>query len=160
MQINLLANNSRLIFITKFSLYRGLSLIEFGRYDCYPICLYKLFAHRWYRIVDLVLFSEMLGYLKKVAKLESFKGDTSIHPLNPTEKGIEDYQTRTSATTSTTTYPTIASALWKPLWPPGWSYRLSFPKHQLIVYFRFNKKWFYRLASKRFTHNKIFKLKY
>jgi hypothetical protein len=76
----------------------------------------------------------MLGYLKKVAKLESCKGDTSIHPSNPKEKDIEDYQSRTAATTPTTICPTIASALWKPLWPPGWSYRPSFPTYYLFSF--------------------------
>ena len=73
----------------------------------------------------------MLGYLKKVAKLESCKGDTSIQ-TSPT--GL-DHHSHSSAspsstisasasasaqpTTPTTTCPTIASALWRPLWPPG-----------------------------------------
>jgi len=67
----------------------------------------------------------MLGYLKKVAKLESFKRDTSIHPTSPSEEDIEAYQSNSrpsitaSVATPTTICPTIASALWRPLWPPG-----------------------------------------
>lgn len=110
-------------------------------------------------IVDLVLFSEMLGYLKKVAKLESCKGDTSIHPSNPPDKGVEEFlpNTRTyasPATTPTTICPTIASALWRPLWPPGWHLLSDYLK-LFIYYYLYRNERMYRLASKRIINKKL-----
>ncbi|RWS26377.1 dual 3':5'-cyclic-AMP and -GMP phosphodiesterase 11-like protein, partial [Leptotrombidium deliense] len=82
----------------------------------------------------------MICYLKKVAKLDSCKGDPSSSPAptpepctSSTRETKSAFGTRVAgrcrvnpeSTSPTTLCPTIAQALWKPLWPPGWHPRGS-----------------------------------
>lgn len=75
-------------------------------------------------IIEMMIL--IAGYLKKVTKLDSCKGDPTVHSAGETDAGQKEEKqtarTSTSATTPTTTCPTIPSSLWRPLWPGNSSF--------------------------------------